>query len=46
VGIGPFAIGNIKYKTEFGFFQQMITATKAVRFDFREAFQLARELNG
>jgi methylene-tetrahydromethanopterin dehydrogenase len=46
LGIGPFAIGNIKYKTEFGFFQQMIAATKAVSFDFREAFQLARELNG
>jgi methylene-tetrahydromethanopterin dehydrogenase len=46
LGIGPFAIGNIKYKTEFGFFQQMIGATKPVSFDFREAFQLARELNG
>jgi methylene-tetrahydromethanopterin dehydrogenase len=46
LGIGPFAIGNIKYKTEFGFFQQMIAATKPVSFDFREAFQLARELNG
>jgi methylene-tetrahydromethanopterin dehydrogenase len=46
VGIGPFAIGNIKYKTEFGFFQQMIAATKPVNFDFREAFKLARELNG
>jgi methylene-tetrahydromethanopterin dehydrogenase len=45
LGIGPFAIGNIKYKTEFGFFQQMIAATKPVNFDFREAFKLARELN-
>jgi methylene-tetrahydromethanopterin dehydrogenase len=46
LGIGPFAIGNIKYKTEFGFFQQMIAATKPVNFDFRDAFKLARELNG
>ena len=46
LGIGPFAIGGIKYKVEFGFFQQMIAAAKPVSFDFREAFQLARELNG
>jgi methylene-tetrahydromethanopterin dehydrogenase len=46
LGIGPFAIGNIKYKTEFGLFQKMIAATKPVSFDFRDAFQLARELNG
>jgi methylene-tetrahydromethanopterin dehydrogenase len=46
LGIGPLAIGNIKYKTEFGLFQRMIAANKPVRFDFRDAFQLARELNG
>ena len=45
LGIGPLAIGNIKYKTEFGLFQKMIAATKPVSFDFRDAFQLARELN-
>lgn len=45
LGIGPLAIGNIKYKTEFGLFQKMIAATKPVRFDFRDAFALARELN-
>jgi methylene-tetrahydromethanopterin dehydrogenase len=45
LGIGPLAIGNIKYKTEFGLFQRMIAATKPVTFDFRNAFQLARELN-
>jgi methylene-tetrahydromethanopterin dehydrogenase len=45
LGIGPFAIGNIKYKTEFGLFQQMITAAKPVTFDFRDAFRFARELN-
>jgi methylene-tetrahydromethanopterin dehydrogenase len=45
LGIGPLAIGNIKYKTERGLFQQLIAATKPVSFDFREAFKLARELN-
>ena len=45
VGLGPLAIGNIKYKTEFGLFQKMIAATKPVQFDFRDAFVLARELN-
>ncbi|HEY2530660.1 MAG TPA: NAD(P)-dependent methylenetetrahydromethanopterin dehydrogenase [Xanthobacteraceae bacterium] len=46
LGLGPLAIGNIKYKTEFGLFQKMIAATKPVHFDFRDAFALARELNG
>jgi len=46
LGIGPLAIGNVKYKTEFGLFEKMIGADKAVSFDFRHAFQLARELNG
>jgi len=46
LGIGPLAIGNIKYKTEFGLFKKMIEATKPVCFDFRDAFTLAHELNG
>lgn len=46
LGIGPLAIGNVKYKTEFGLFKKMIEATKPVCFDFRDAFVLARELNG
>jgi methylene-tetrahydromethanopterin dehydrogenase len=45
LGLGPLAIGNIKYKTEFGLFQKMISATKPTDFDFRGAFALARELN-
>ena len=45
VGLGPLAIGNIKYKTEFGLFQKMIEAPKPVQLDFRDAFVLARELN-
>jgi methylene-tetrahydromethanopterin dehydrogenase len=46
LGIGPLAIGNVKYKTEFGLFKKMIEASKAVCFDFRDAFQLARDVNG
>jgi methylene-tetrahydromethanopterin dehydrogenase len=46
LGLGPLAIGNIKYKTEFGLFRKMIDASKPVLFDFRGAFTLARELNG
>jgi methylene-tetrahydromethanopterin dehydrogenase len=46
LGLGPLTIGNIKYKTEFGLFQKMISATKPMQFDFRGAFELARELNG
>jgi methylene-tetrahydromethanopterin dehydrogenase len=45
LGIGALAVGNIKYKTEFGLFQKMIEAAKPVTFDFRDAFQLARELS-
>jgi methylene-tetrahydromethanopterin dehydrogenase len=46
LGLGPLAIGNIKYKTESGLFRKMIEAEKPVCFDFRNAFTLARELNG
>jgi methylene-tetrahydromethanopterin dehydrogenase len=44
LGVGPLAIGDIKYKTESGLFKRMITSDKAVHFDFREAFNLARTL--
>jgi methylene-tetrahydromethanopterin dehydrogenase len=43
VGIGPLAIGNVKYKVEFGLFKKMIEAHKTVTFDFQDAFSLARE---
>jgi methylene-tetrahydromethanopterin dehydrogenase len=43
-GIGPLAIGNVKYKTEFGLFQKMIEAKKPVAFDFQDAFALARQI--
>lgn len=44
LGVGPLAIGDIKYKTEAGLFKQMLTATEAQHLDFRDAFTLAREL--
>ena len=46
LGIGPLAIGDIKYKTESGLFKAMIAAKKPVALDFRDAFKLARELTG
>jgi methylene-tetrahydromethanopterin dehydrogenase len=44
VGIGPLAIGNVKYKVEAGLFKRMIEADKTVTFDFQDAFSLAREI--
>ncbi len=43
-GIGPLSIGNVKYKTQAGLFEQMIKAEKPVAFDFQDAFALARGL--
>ena len=43
-GIGPLSIGNVKYKTQAGLFEQMISAKKAVAFDFQDAFDLARTI--
>ena len=45
LGVGAYALGDTKYKTESGLFQRMIAASKVVRYDFRDAFALARELN-
>jgi methylene-tetrahydromethanopterin dehydrogenase len=44
VGVGPLAIGNVKYKVESGLFKKMIEADKVVAFDFQDAFALAREI--
>lgn len=44
LGIGPLAIGNVKYKVESGLFKKMIESKKAVAYDFQDAFQLAREI--
>jgi methylene-tetrahydromethanopterin dehydrogenase len=46
LGIGPLAIGNIKYQSEFALFRNMLSAQRPVCFDFRDAFALARTLNG
>ena len=43
-GLGPLAIGNIKYQTQAGLFRQMTEATTARCYDFRDAFALARTL--
>lgn len=42
LGVGPLAIGDVKYKTESGLFKRMIELPEPVHFDFRDAFQLAR----
>jgi methylene-tetrahydromethanopterin dehydrogenase len=45
-GIGALAIGQTKYRVEFGLFRRMIETDKPVCCDFRDAFALARELAG
>jgi len=42
LGIGPLAIGDIKYKTEAGLFKRMIESPEPVHLDFRDAFHFAR----
>jgi len=44
LGVGPLAIGDIKYKTESGLFKQMIDSQEPLALDFRHAFALARQL--
>lgn len=44
LGVGALAIGQTKYRTEFGLFRRMIESGKPVNLDFRDAFALAREL--
>ena len=44
LGVGPLAIGDIKYKTESGLFKQMLESKEALTLDFRHAFALARQL--
>jgi methylene-tetrahydromethanopterin dehydrogenase len=45
LGIGALAIGNIKFKVQRGLFERMRAAERPVFFDFRDAFELARELS-
>ena len=42
MGLGPLAIGNVKYKTEAALFARMSGAQQAVYFDFRDAFATAQ----
>jgi methylene-tetrahydromethanopterin dehydrogenase len=44
LGIGPLAVGDVKYKTESGLFQRMANSATAVSLDFRDAFGHAREI--
>jgi methylene-tetrahydromethanopterin dehydrogenase len=44
LGVGPLAIGDIKYKTESGLFKQMLASKEPVALDFRHAFAMARQL--
>ena len=44
LGVGPLAIGNVKYQTEAGLFRKMIEAGKVVTYDFRDAYALASEI--
>lgn len=46
LGIGALAIGQTKYRTQFGLFRRMIESSKPLTLDFRDAFGLARELAG
>lgn len=42
VGIGPLAIGNVKYKVQQALFQAMLAADKPLYLDFRDALVRAR----
>ena len=45
-GVGPLAIGDIKYKCESGLFKQMLTSDKPLALDFRHAYAMAKSLTG
>ncbi|MGZ8907192.1 MAG: NAD(P)-dependent methylenetetrahydromethanopterin dehydrogenase [Methylobacter sp.] len=42
--IGPLAIGNLKYKVQFGLFEQIQNSSKAALIDFPEAYAFALSL--
>lgn len=44
LGIGPLAIGNIKYQVESGLFRRMIESDEPLILDFRDAFASARAI--
>ena len=45
-GIGALAIGGVKYKVQAGLLKRMIETDKPVYLDFRDAFDLARQIVG
>ncbi|MBV8651727.1 MAG: methylenetetrahydromethanopterin dehydrogenase [Alphaproteobacteria bacterium] len=44
VGVGALAVGNIKFRVQHGLLQRLHEADKAVVYDFRDAYRLARDL--
>ncbi len=44
LGVGPLAIGDIKYKTESGLFKQMLSSSEPLALDFRHAYAFAKKL--
>lgn len=46
LGVGPLAIGDIKYKCESGLFKQMLSSKEPLALDFRHAYALAKQLTG
>ncbi|CCB64859.1 methylenetetrahydromethanopterin dehydrogenase [Hyphomicrobium sp. B1] len=46
LGVGPLAIGDIKYKCESGLFKQMIDSDVPLSLDFRHAYELSKKLVG
>ena len=46
LGIGALAIGNVKYKVQAGLLKRMTEAPKPIYLDFRDAFELARQIVG
>jgi methylene-tetrahydromethanopterin dehydrogenase len=41
LSIGPMAIGNLKYKTQFGLYEQIQNGAKAALIDFPDAYAFA-----
>ncbi|MFQ5659420.1 MAG: NAD(P)-dependent methylenetetrahydromethanopterin dehydrogenase [Gammaproteobacteria bacterium] len=46
LGIGALAIGNLKYKVQFGLFEKMQASDKAALLDFQDAYAFALSTNG
>jgi methylene-tetrahydromethanopterin dehydrogenase len=44
VGVGALAIGNVKFKTQHELLKRIHDAAKAQYFDYRDAYQVAREI--